>query len=306
MSNELDPLTNSPRRKKIQWPINIEILRCVGMLGLIFVLIFGYIISKLFGTNPPREFVDEPLDSTWWEILTLQKGSNFRGDQSFIHTYFGIVHTCVFIDYNPAKTIVLVPFQIGMLCTSYYVLLHRIRITLQEGPGWDELKKWSKFTWPIEFFALNFVFFIYVNVPLQDPNKWNDPEARLQFFLHYVPYLCYQTTLVFVAGEQVWYLLLKEKRSFDFMTDNFLTWYFRIMLIVWVIYITFIISTLIGGPGNGIWDGHTPLGKITTLSMMYFFDVIAILFPAICAIKDSYDTELSEIIVEFSLHEGAY
>jgi hypothetical protein len=292
MSESL-PLTGSAKKRTLS--IKIDHIRCFGLLAGFLMLFFGHMVSKLFNQFP---VTDEPRHS-WWDILTGKKESNFHQNETYIHYLFHFIHTCVWIDNNPAKTVAAIFIQVAMMPLILFCILNYQRIQLQEGPQWESLKKRSFKVMVFEVMCLSYFFLCLVNSPIQDPELFDTYRAQRQFTLHYIPYMLFQAFLIVLSLEQVSFLSAQDKMPFPFMTKKVLHIYFYFMVALYIVYVLFLWTHIFFGPGHGLWDAGTPLGSFATNFIMYAFDVVGVGIPAICAFVDG--NNLSPLVIEFSM-----
>lgn len=293
MSNELTSLTGNA--KKVKLVIQIEYLRAFGLLAGFVMLFAGKTASTYFNEFP---VTDEPLNSAW-DILTGNAESNFHKEETYIYYLFHFIHTCVYIDNNPAKTCAALLIQVAMLPLILFAILNYQRIQLQEGPQWDGLKSWSWGIMIFEVICCSYFFLCLVNSPIQDPDLFDSYRAKRQFALHYFPYMMFQLFEIVMSLEQIVFLQKKDKMPFSFMSKGLLQVYFYFSFILYSIYCVFLWTHIIFGPGNGLWDAATPAGQTLTNLVMWGFNIVGALIPAICAIRDAKNVK--PITLEFSM-----
>lgn len=292
MSESL-PLTGSAKKRTLS--IQIEYLRGFGLIAGFVMLAAGMTASKLFNEFP---VTDQPLNS-WWDILTGKAESNFHPEETYIVYLFHFIHTCVWIDNNPAKTIAAIFIQVAMMPLILFCILNYQRIQLQEGPQWDSLKKHSFKVMVFEVLCCSYFFLCLVNSPMQDPELFDSYRAQRQFSLHYFPYMMFQLFEIVMSIEQVLFLSKKDKMPFSFMTKDVLNIYFYFSIILYVIYCLFLWTHIFFGPGNGLWDASTPMGHTATNFVMWAFNVVGAIIPAICAFVDAKN--VSPVVIDFSM-----
>lgn len=74
------------KKKPVSFQLNIEALRCFGLFAIIVLLVVGYSMTNAF--------------------VELEEGDGrFIQEKSFIYKTFHFSHTCVVLDFNPAKTL---------------------------------------------------------------------------------------------------------------------------------------------------------------------------------------------------------
>jgi hypothetical protein len=291
--SETDPLTGSAKKRPLE--IQIEYYRCFGLAAGMVMLLVGKTVSDWFNEYP---VTDEPLNS-WWDIATGKADSNFHPKETYIQHLFSFIHTCVYIDNNPAKTCAALLIQIAMFPLILFCILNYQRIQLQEGPEFDTLKKHSFKVVVFEVFCCSYFFLCLVNSPIQDPKLFDTWRAKRQFILHYVPYMLFQVFEIVLSLEQILFLRAKDKLLFSWMTKGVLKAYFYFSICLYIVYCTFIWSHIIGGAGNGLWDSSTPMGNIATNTIMWSFNAVGAIIPAIFAYFDAGN--VAPVIIEFSM-----
>jgi len=278
---EVGLLTGSVKKSQIRF--DIEHIRFFGLLGISISVWIGNFVTRFL----EQFFVtDEPKNSPW-EILMGKAESNFHEEEPYIYYLF---HT-----HNPAKT------QVATVPLAIFAFLHYRRVNLQEGPEWEYLKSWSKtlLVWEVICFAQYFV--CLVNFPMLEIELFCSDRALRDFPLYYFKfsYIFFQSALIVMALEQVIFLTITDKKPFRFMTNGFLRAYFCIMICLFIVYVLFLWTHIIFGPGKGLWDAKTPLGQMCAYVVLYGFDMVAMIIPAICAFTNVENVK--PMTIEFSM-----
>jgi hypothetical protein len=294
-ASELTPLTAGG--EKIRITFNIEKLRAFGLLAGMVMLIVGRQVSLWFNQFPVS---DEPMRSAW-DIIFHGAESNFHKKETYIFYLFNFIHTCVWIDNNPSKTMAALFLMIAMVPLSLFVFLHHIRLKLQPGPEYDFLKTVSKPLTIFQILAYMYFFLCLVNSPIQDPDLFGDWRGKRAFILHYVPYMIFQLALLLMSLEQIAFLLKREGRL-PFGLDGkkgLIRFYLYFNWALYIVYCMFIWSFIFFGPDGGLWDTKTDLGQSATKFIMLAFDFCSAIVPAICAIGELKTTR--SMVIEFSM-----
>ena len=128
--------------------VNIEILRGFGLLVGILMLFLGTALTKLFVRLNPED-------------------DKFIEEDTYIYKMFGFTHTCVWIDFNPSKTISAMIVVFVTLPLMIFTVLNRARIhndhINKKVSPW--IYKFSECTWLIRFASFAYFFMVCVNSP---------------------------------------------------------------------------------------------------------------------------------------------
>jgi len=281
--------------KKNVMNVNIEYLRMFGLIMTFVMIITGWIVTGLFNIYP---VTDDPTNSAW-DILFHGAPSNFRSDETYIYYLFNFVHTCVYVDNNPAKTVAALLINFAVIPLVLFAFLSYKRINLQTGPDYDGLKAWSPFTLAYLTIAFAYLFLYLVNSPMQDQELFDSPRATLLFIAHYIPFALYQLATIVMSLQQIKFLYKRKAMPFEWMTLGMVRAYFYVTVVTYIVYCVFIISHIFG---NGIWSAATPMGQMATHFMMYGFIVISVVIPIICSFQDS-KRSIATMRIEFSSME---
>jgi len=250
---------------------NIETLRCTGYFFLLAMIMSGQIVTNYFPNWP-----DNP-DGTPGTI-----------ENAFIVKLFHFPHSCVYIDYHPAKMIAAIVCQgffypfVAYLILGYYRTIHSHKL----GEINDALLTYTKITTPINLAGTILFVLAFVNGP-DDKNRWffGASEEYAAFWWHYIPFSFYQLVLVLVSIEQVWYLSLKNKMPFGISAKA--GWYYLICLcIVFVYYTVFVVSFLMNRPILDTTDKDGWQNFFAGTIVLWGFNVLAIIFPFICGLQE--------------------
>ena len=267
--------------------------------SIVVMLFAGKATTILFNQYP---VTDEPLNSAW-KILFKGAESNFNEKKTYIWYTFHYIHTCVFIDNNPAKTVAAFFIQFAMIPLSIFSFLSYKRINLEMAPEFDKLKACSLPIFVFLFSTFSYFFLCLVNSPTQEEKLFHTPRARTEFELHYIPYMLFQLAEMLMSLQQVKYLEAKGgKMPFDFITQPMITVYFWFMLTLYLVYCAFLWSHILFGYGHGLWNSdpdESPIGHVATSFIMYGYIVVADIMPAIFAYKDAQNTP--DMKIEFSM-----
>lgn len=256
----------------------------------------GKYTTTLFNEYP---VTDDPNNSAW-DILFNGAPSNFDGNKTYIYHLFHFIHTCVYIDNNPAKTVAAILIQLSTIPLLIFAFLSYKRINLQTGPDYDGLKDRSKLVWAYLTIASGYFFLVLVNSPIQDPELFDSPRAQLEFIGHYIPYAMFQFATIVMAMEQVNFLCARNTMPFEWITIGMVIVYFRITVALYIVYCAYIFSHIAGYP---IWDSDivtNPIGFWATQLIMIAFDSATMFIPAICAFTDA-KRSTATVRIEFSM-----
>lgn len=130
-----------------------------------------------------------------------------------------------------------------------------------------------------------FVFFMYfymvfVNSP--------DGDSMLDFTLHYIPYMCWQSAMIMLAIRQSYYLARKEAVG-EYIAIPVRSCTLRIycffLVCLFLYYTTFVWSFIFGVP---ILDTTVPWKMQVGKAIMYGFDFFAVIIPMCFAFRAAY------------------
>merc|ERR1712151_295550 len=121
-------------------------------------------------------------------------------------------------------------------------------------------------------------------------------EGMTLFVLHYIPYMLWQIGVLLMAIQQSWYLSLSETIPFDWITKNGLWYYTVSMMIVCIVYNTFIWSFIVGDP---LWDTSQNPGRAIAQTIMWVWNFYAVFIPAYFSYKMAKDNgACSELVFQ--------
>jgi hypothetical protein len=260
--------------KKLSITFNIEILRFYGLVCGALLLLTGLTVTNMF--------VDFPEGSGGW-----------HPEETFIYKLFGFNHTCTVLDFNPAKTMSAIVIMAHILPMNMFCVLsyYRIKMDYMQGEIPKGVWLYSKITTPFIFLSFTFFYMVFVNSPSGD---------MLDFTLHYIPYMVWQTGMVLQSIEQCLYLIYKQNTiSIPFgLSTSALKGYCIFIVALGIYYTIFVWSFILESP---ILDTTDPLQNKFAQAVMYTFDVVVVLIPTYCAyiaskngnvsVIDFYDTD---------------
>jgi hypothetical protein len=290
MVDEETPLTTARRNSRIRRKeiyVNIELFRFYGLLGIFVLLLTGKYVSQYAVIFPPK---DDP--SSVWDKLFNGAQSDFDTEQTFIYHLFHFNHTCSVLDFNPSKTISALVMMLHTVPIDCFVILHYYRVTLQTDSRFDALKKFTTIATPLQFVFFTYFYMVFVNSP---DGEYGTDEGMNKFKWHYIPYMLEQTATLLMAVQQCWYIVLKELRPFPWITCNTLWRYCQFLMVILVVYTWFIWSFIFENP---VWDTTTDFGRIAAITIMWGWNVFAILVPCAFAWVESRDGDCTRIVFE--------
>jgi len=264
---------------------NLDLLKAFAMSVGLIMLVAGMIITnkKVFpgdGSHGNRHEFPEVIEDT------------------YIRQMFHMSHTCLFIDFQPAKDVaaLLISFFTLPLMIFTYVNHKRIEEDMNKDPvNWESIYLFSKYTWKFRVLCLGLFFMVFVNSP---DGKYKDPtdmsvselfadDAWVKFEKHYFFYFFYQLSMALLAIESGWQHY--KKNDHPFISCNAL-WYYNLVTIVWLAYYTlWIVTFQFGLP----FPGHTKEGEPPNSSsplwlwaniVMYGYDILTVVLPGIVAV----------------------
>jgi hypothetical protein len=287
----------SPARKKIRKKFNIEILRIMGLCGMIAMLIAGNVISWLFVNFPEKE-----NPSSWQDKLFLRSPSDFDKTQTYIHMLFHFNHTCSVIDFEPAKSICAMILMFYEIPTLLFTILSYYRTQFEQDPKFDTLKTVNKILTPIQFFMTLYVYMVSVNPPNLPPDTFGTYEADWLYFKHYLPFMGYQFSMLFMGIQQTWYICLTEAVPYQWVSVDVMRWYLKFFIGLTIYYTVFIWSFMpLVPPYTPILDTTVPMEKIFAQVLMYLWLAMAVVIPLIFSFGELKTTPKSAI--SFSMIE---
>jgi hypothetical protein len=270
MPDEGTPLVgpNGSKAKKLSITFNIEILRFYGLCAGMLLLAVGGFVTNVF--------VEFPKGSGGW-----------HPEDIFIYKLFGFNHTCTLLDFNPAKTVSAIVIMFHSIPMMMFVVLsyYRIKYDYSQNEIPRALWLYSKITSPIIFICFTYFFMVFVNSP--------DGDSMIDFTLHYIPYMCWQTGMILQSIEQCLYIAHKDLIPFG-LSKGALKGYCVFMVGLGIYYTTFIWSFILGSP---ILDTSVPVNNVFAQALMYSFDAVVVAIPAFFAYHSSKNGNVS--IIDF-------
>ena len=288
----LVPSGNAPRETKptpVTISFHLDLLKAFGLFFGPVMIATGMIItnSKVF-----------PSDGS----LGNRHEFPYVLDDTYIRQMFHMSHTCIFIDFRPAKDIAALIVSLFTLPLMIYTYVNHKRIEedMNKDPvHWKWIYLFSKYTWKFRVLCLGLFFMVFVNSP---DGKYVDPkdmswkelftnEAWVKFEKHYFFYFFYQLSMALLAIESGWQFHMKNDHPF-IKSKNTL-WYYNLVTIVWLAYYTLWITTFQLGLD---FPGHTKANEPLDWTswrwdwanfVMYGYDVLTVIAPGIVAVRYS-------------------
>jgi len=258
-SDMLLPKSKNDNEIKQSFRFNIETLRMIGMTFMIIMLPVGKIITD--------KFVKFPND------LGTMEGT-------FIYQKFHFAHTCVYIDYQPAKQIAAIIAQGFLYPMFLYVILayYRAKQDHMNKEISDELWTYTRIVTPFYIVSIPLFVLCFVNSP-DDKTRWFFGLDHAGFWWHYIPFFTYQLALCFLAVGQVYYTIEKDLIPFG-ISKKMAKAYGVTVCCVLIYYTAFIVSYLVDHP---ILDTTVPRNNTFAQVIMYTYSFLAIILPIIFA-----------------------
>lgn len=262
--------------------LHLEMLRFWGLAAGGVLLGTGWFITTFFVVFPEHDNV-----SSAWDKLFNGAPSDFDETQTFIYEMFHFSHTCTFLDFNPSKTVAALVIMVHTLPCNAFVVLHYYRVMAQVGPKWDSLKSVCPTLTLIQFVTFLYFYMVFVNSPY---GHYGDPAATTSFTLHYIPYMLWQMGVLLMGIQQCWFIALKDVIPFSFISREMLWRYVQFLMVMFVLYSTFVWSFIFEMP---LWDTTGGLGKTAAKCVMYGWDIAAVLLPMVMAYFEAQDGNVS-------------
>mmetsp|Transcript_62355 Transcript_62355/g.71602 ORF Transcript_62355/g.71602 Transcript_62355/m.71602 type:complete len:315 (+) Transcript_62355:155-1099(+) len=261
------------------WRINLDIIKAFGIIMFTIGMAYGWFTttSKIYCDTCPKQM-----------------------EKTYIVQLFLFAHTCVYIDENPAKTIVAICFLIALLALNLYTYLvkERIKNEAASDPRLEYVAIISKYTWRIRFICFLVFPLCFVNSPVYDPHPFVDPldatweqlfadPAWGQFIRHYIPYLLWQLAVALQAIEQAFYHHNMGTMPFG-ISKTAIKIYSGGMSLLFVYYTLWIVTFLCGVPFIGHTVNEDPYvehdwkeNKNTQwgLFIMLLYDLLTVIIP---------------------------
>lgn len=293
MADEESPLTGGVQdggKKSIM--INIETIRFWGLLAGGALLMSGLFFSTYMVNFPVH---DNP--STFMDKLLHGAPSDFDATQTYIYKMFHFNHTCSLLDFNPSKTVSALVLQLHTLPVIVFVICHYCRIQIQLDPKFDNLKMATKYFSPFQFLTLLYFYMVFVNSPY---GEYGTKEALHNFILHYIPYMLWQMGMLLMAIQQCWFISLKGRIPFTWVTKEYLWYYVQFLMVMFVIYTAFVWSFVFSMP---LWNTATQPGNFIAKLIMYTWDVASVVIPTVFAWYEAKESDESIITFYEITHE---
>jgi len=251
--------------------ITIEKWRIFGLGMSIVMMVVGTILSTLFV----------------WDKLEIK-------EETYIMQMFHFSHTCVEIDFNPAKTVsaILILFAIYPLMIFTYLQKGQIGLAYQKNKDLKNVYIFSQGTWGIRFACFAYFFMIFVNSPdgeYTDPTtmSWREMfsnQGWRKFLGHFIPFFCWQLALALMSIEQTWFHYASGNMPFRFITPKFLVAYCSLTVVVLAYYAIWVVGFVFGFH----IPGHTKIeddGSVSNLLwcqfVMFFYLALTTVIPII-------------------------
>ena len=96
-----------------------------------------------------------------------------------------------------------------------------------------------------------------------------------------------------MAVQQCWYMYLKDRLPFSWVTKGMLWFYLQFMMVLFIVYTYFVWSFVIGSPA---WDTFSEPGRTAAITMMHTWDIVAVIIPTLFAYMECKCGNDSQII----------
>ena len=180
------------------------------------------------------------------------------------------------LDFNPSKTCAALIIMLHTLPCNAFVVLHYYRVMIQTDPKFKGLQAATPALSTIQFITFMYFYMVFVNSPY---GHYGDPVAKLNFTLHYIPYMLWQMGMLLMGIQQCWFIALKDITPFG-ITDMMLWRYVQFLMVLFVVYGSFVWSFILDKP---LWDTHENPGKLCAQIIMYGWDISAVVVPTVFA-----------------------
>jgi len=233
---------------------NIEILRFGGLLMSILMLCVG-------------KFTTDIWPSVWG------KGSNPASvEETYIWKLFGFAHTCVFIDFNPSKTIAALLLNTCTLPLMMFTYFNHLRITVayKKREVTQLLFNFSKYTWIFRFISFMLFFMVFVNSP---DEEYGTTLGWEHYLLHYIPFMLWQLAQALMAVEQTCFNYQMNNIAHG-IPKHFLRFYIIAISVFFVYYTVYIWCHIFEVKSLPGYD-NIPWSKF----IMYTFIILSTLIP---------------------------
>lgn len=214
----------------------------------------------IVGTIVTYNFVEWPEGSGGWNPT-----------ETFIYEVFNFNHTCTVLDFNPSRTVSALLMMFLSVPLDLYLILsyYRLKYDFMRGHVGKKLWIYTRITTPFNLLAVTYFYMVFVNPPYDMPS----------FILHYIPYMCYQIALIFMAIGQCGYLAQMKIIPFN-IPRKAIQAYLVFLVVLGIYYTAFIWSHIAGNP---IIDTKIESNRKFAVAIMYIFNIFALLIPAVAA-----------------------
>jgi len=257
------------QQSMMKMTFNIEFLRAFGLtMGCIMIFLGRYTTDKyVWGKDNNPDKVED----------------------TYIYKVFGFAHTCVYIDYNPSKTVSAILLVTCVLPLMLYTVLnnYRIRVAGKSKQVNGLIVNFSEYTWGFRFFSFAFFFMVFVNSPygeFTDPQTLQERFADLawrNFFLHYLFFMFWQFSLALMAIEQTCFNYQMNTIPFG-IKKPILKAYIIFVFLVLAYYTGFIWAHMFGFPIPG------KNNVVSAQIVMYLYLVLTAIIPVFMALCEYY------------------
>jgi hypothetical protein len=197
------------------YTFHVETLRLFGFASFTIVMIIGSLITNHSGL----ETIPDPTDTV-------------------IYSIFQFNHSCNNVDHNPSKMIAAILLcPLTQLPMMMYCLLWHVRLAKAYRAG--KVPKWllntSRILTPFNFITMAELHLWFVN----------GPQESYGFVAHYVPYLMFQLSIIFMMILNIAYL--DAMNTLPFGIPSWAAWAYNVFVVIITFFcITFVITTLAG------------------------------------------------------------
>jgi len=276
---------NKPPSRTVTYTFSIEAIRFFALVSLFFLFVAGYFFTEQYifikdGDDSRAllrgaEEADVPsVARKLFFGIELIPYINYK--EKIVYKTFGFLHTCSYVDFNPAKEIAAILLPLFSFPMSIFLVLNHFRIKLSvmngECPSW--LYKWSLISSPLNIFLIQMTHLWFVNSP-----DMEYPDG-VGFLGHYLPYAGFQTALAITAFTQVQYNIFLKKIPFG-LPDWSAKFYVQFTCVLTVTYQLIVMAILNGTPildsvkggEEGTWE------RVAFLILTKVYAIVALLVP---------------------------
>lgn len=273
VATESSGLLGGDRKELSSRAFNMEHLRAFGLLFGMVMLAVGKVLTESF---------------VWKREDTPNKV-----EETYIDQLFHFPHTCVFIDFNPSKTVAAILVVAVVVPLIAFTVLNRYRLKLAAEKGEIDangfLIKFSEATWLLRALSFTYFFLVFVNSPdgkyEEGQEDWTVAQrfgnlAWRKYLVHYLPFMFWQLALALMAIEQTWYKSVTGDIPFGISCPT-LKVYTITVAVVFIYYTTYIWAHMFG-----FW---VPLKASTAFAqfIMWFYIILTAIIPAVFALKET-------------------